>query len=322
MTARTPPASADWCAGIAVRHGDRRTAAWPAPFVLASALFSAATALASPPARNATLPAVSPDGQRIVYASERDSLPELYVYEFATGLSRRLTYSSANEGPPAWADSGRSIVYTLARGDSTTLQSLPFGFGVASTRLTLPAKSIRLAHDGTRVAYTWGSWTRNRLVVANRDGSRANAITDSASAWYNLAWSPDDSLIAATRNDSSGSFQIWLIRADARGKRQLVKLGDELGHPQWPAWSPDGRTIAFQAGTYVRAAPEKSDAYVCTVDVATGKVKRLREHPVPMLDETPCWLDGEHIVFQSTQSGAFELWVMRADGSEAKRLTR
>ncbi len=322
MTARSRAARASACAGTTVRRAGRGTTPARALCALAFVLLIAAPAFAGPPARNATLPAVSPDGQRIVYASERDSMPELYVYELATGLSRRLTYSAANEGLPAWADSGRSIVYTLARGDSATLMALPAGFGAANARVTLPAKSIRLAHDGTRVAYTWGSWTRSRLVVARADGSRANALTDSASAWYNLTWSPDDSLIAATRNDSAGSFQIWLIRADGRGKRALVKLGDEFGHPQWPAWSPDGRTLAFQAGTYVRDAPEKSDAYVCTVDVATGRVTRLREHPVPMLDETPCWLDAERIVFQSTESGAFELWVMRADGREARRLTK
>ena len=273
------------------------------------------------PARFATLPAVSPDGRRVAYCSERDSTPELYLYEFATGLSRRLTYSSAAEGAPAWADSGRRVAGTQARGDSTDLGTLPPDGGAQRRLVTLPARGVRLSNSGRRLAYTWGSWTRNRLVVANADGSRANALTDSSCAWYNLAWSPGDSLIAATRSDSSGSFQIWLIRADARGKRLLVRLGDDAGHPQWPAWSPDGRTIAFQTGTYVRDAPEQSDAYVCTVDVATGKVTRLREHPRPMLDETPSWRDDAHIVFQSTQGGRFELWMMRADGSEARRLT-
>ena len=274
-----------------------------------------------PPARHATLPAVSPDGRSIVYVSDRDSTPELYLFEFESGLSRRITYSAGPKGAPAWADSGRRIVYAVTRGDSSDLMGFAPEGGAARRLVTLPARGIRLSNSGQRLAYGWGGWTRNRLVVANADGSRANALTDSASAWYNMAWSPGDSLIAATRNDSTGSMQIWLVRADARGKRALVQLPPEAGHPQWPSWSPDGRTIAFQTGTYDRAAPEKSDAYVCTVDVASGKVTRLREHPRPMLDETPCWLDNERIVFQSSESGAFELWVMSADGTGARRLT-
>jgi Tol biopolymer transport system component len=72
----------------------------------------------------------------------------------------------------------------------------------------------------------------------------------------------------------------------------------------------------------VRDSVERSDVSVCTIDIATGRITRLRTHPMPIMDEAPCWLDGGHIVFQSSQSGAFELWMMRADGYEAVRLTR
>ncbi len=277
---------------------------------------------AAPPARNATLPAVSPDGTRIAYVSERDSTPELYLFDIATGLSRRLTYSPEREGPPAWADSGQRIVYTVARGDSAELMSLDPETGRVQPRVTLPAKGIRLANHARRLAYTWGSWTRNRVVIANLDGSRANALTDSSSAWYNLAWSPNDSLIAATRQDSAGHFEIRLIRTNGRGHWPLVRVAPELGHPQWPSWSPDGRTLAFQLSPAAREGPGSGDASVCIIDVASGRITRLREHPMPILDEAPCWLDAEHLVFQSAQSGAFELWKMRADGYEAVRLTR
>jgi Tol biopolymer transport system component len=72
----------------------------------------------------------------------------------------------------------------------------------------------------------------------------------------------------------------------------------------------------------VRDDPAKSDASICVVDVASGTVKKLRTHPKPFLDETPSWLDRDRIVFQSTQTGAFEVWVMQADGSGARRVTK
>ena len=155
------------------------------------------------------------------------------------------------------------------------------------------------------------------------DGTRGRAVTDSSAGYFNLAWSPDDHMLAATHRDSSGALQIWLVNPDGAAKPlELVRLPQSEGRPQWPAWSPDGTRIAFQSGTYVRDDPAKSDASICVVNVASGAVTKLRTHPEPFLDETPAWLDRERIVFQSTQTGAFELWVMQADGSGARRLTK
>jgi TolB protein len=192
--------------------------------------------------------------------------------------------------------------------------------GGTRVRASLRARSLRLSSDGRRLVLTKGSWTRSRLGVANADGSGFRALTDSASAWYNLAWSPDDRWIAATRSDSTGSLRLWLLDPGTGRPSELVRLA-AAARPQWPAWSPDGRTIAFQAGASDSTGSAR-DVYIHTVDVATGRIRRLREHPRPMLDEAPCWLGAGSIVFQSTQSGAFELWVMRADGTGARRLTR
>ena len=275
------------------------------------------------PARHATLPAGSPDGRQVVFCSDRDGGAwELYVADVATGLSRRLTYSSVEELVPEWTDGGKRIVYQVVHGDTTELRSVGLDGSGTRTLLARVGKAMKLSRDGLRVAYTVGSWTRNRIWVANIDGTHARAVTDSSSGFFNLAWAPDDRMLAVTHHDSSGALQIWLVNPDSARSRELVRLPEGEGHPQWPAWSPDGRTIAFQSGTYVRGDPTKSDAYVCVVDVASGAVKKLRTHPKPWLDETPSWLDSQRLAFQSTQSGAFEVWVMRSDGSGARRITR
>ena len=282
-----------------------------------------AIAQSTAPARHATLPAVSPDGRQVVYCSDLDSTTtELFLVELATGLARRLTYSPGPKGVPHWTDGGKRIAYSVSHGDTTELRTLAPDGGGAHTVLRRVAKSIKLSNDGRRAAYTVGSWTRNRIWVANADGTHARALTDSTGGFFNLAWSPDDRMLAVTHVDSSG-LQIWLVLPDSVAKpRELVRLPASEGSAQWPAWSPDGRTIAFQAGSYVRGNPGRSDAYVCVVDVASGAVKKLRTHPTPWLDETPSWQDGVHIAFQSTQTGAFELWVMKADGSGARRVTK
>lgn len=267
------------------------------------------------PARHATLPAPSPDGRSIVFVSERDSTPELYLFDTGTGLERRFTYSPAREGMPMWSEDGSRVFYTVPRADTLDLHALS-PEGAPLGRITSrAARSLRATADGRRFAWTQGSWVRSRLWVQDSLGARPRVLSDSASAWYNLAWSPDGETLAATRSDSTGALQIWLWSRDGKRSRPLVAVAPEVGRPQFPSWSPDGRSIAFQ----LNVSP--GDAYVCHVDVATGRITRLREHPSPILDEAPAWIDGERLVFQSSQTGDFELWTMRRDGSEAKRLT-
>jgi len=283
----------------------------------------AAASTPSAPARNATLPAASPDGKKVAYCSERDGVTDIFVVDVATGISRRVTNTPEAEGPPAWADDGRSIVFTVARGDTTALLSVPAAGGMATTIVQFQGvRSIELSHDGQKLAVTRGSWARSRFGVARRDGTMFRAFTDSSSAWYNLAWSPNDAAIATARNDSAGTMTLVLFSAESGRKNELVRLPNGYGRPQWPAWSQNGKTILFQAAGSAGGEPTQRDVYIHKVDVKSRKITRLRAHDRAMLDEAPCWLDEKQIVFQSNQSGAFELWIMRADGTLAKQLTR
>ena len=277
---------------------------------------------ASAPARHATLPAASPDGKLVAYCSERDGVTDIFVVDVGMGISRRVTNTPEVEGPPAWADDGKNIVFTVARGDTTVLLSVPAAGGMATTVAELPGvRSIELSNDGKQLAVTRGSWARSRLGVTSRNGTMFRALTDSASAWYNLAWSPNDAGIAAAQNDSAGMMTLVLIRAESGRKSDLVRMPNGYGRPQWPAWSENGKTILFQAAGSADGEPTERDVYIHKLDVKTRKLTRLRRHDRPMLDEAPCWLDDKQIVFQSNQSGAFELWIMRADGTLAKQLT-
>jgi TolB protein len=183
---------------------------------------------------------------------------------------------------------------------------------------TALAKSAQLSNDGRRVAYTRGDWTRNRLVVASMDGSGKSAITDSSAGYFNMAWSPDDRRIAVTRIDSKRDLQVWVMNADGSEARALTRFAKADGSPQWPAWSPDGKTIAIQSNSH-----GPGSASIWLVDVATGKATNITPHSAPRLDETPSWFpDGKRIAFQSDRSGSMEIWTMGADGSDPKQLTR
>ena len=59
---------------------------------------------------------------------------------------------------------------------------------------------------------------------------------------YDPAWSPDGGTIAFVSNET-GSDDIWVVRPDGSGQRNLTE-----NHWEWdkhPSWSPDSTRIAF-----------------------------------------------------------------------------
>ena len=83
---------------------------------------------------------------------------------------------------------------------------------------------------------------------------------------------------------------------------------------QTPAWSPDGRKLAF-----VSRRDGNSEIYVINAD--GSEQENLTQHPAR--DSHPSWSpDGRRIVFVSRRDGNSEIYVMNADGSELRNVTR
>ena len=302
-----------------------------APCLALAALAVLASASSVPPAsaqpagteRYATLPAASPDGRLIAFdRSLPEGRHELCVIGVGGTHPRRLAAGTETDFLPGWTEGGRRVAYVAHQGDSVSVRTIGADGSEPRSLLTLAAKTARLSNDGRRVAYTVGEWTRGRLMVADADGRNARALTDSAAGWFNIAWSRDDRLLAVTRRDSSGDLQVWIVDPQGGGARALTAFGGSQGRPQWPAWSPDGRRVAIQAGTYSREHPETSTSDIWVIEVASGKATCITRRPRPWLDETPSYLPDGRVVFQSTRSGRFDVWVMNGDGSRPRQVTR
>ena len=274
-----------------------------------------------PPVINGGLPSVSPSGDAIAFLSNRDGDYDLYVTKPDGSELMRITRSPAFESAPLWA--GSRVVFAVWADNTSTIYAASAEAPQPTVIGTSSGRQPAISPDGKKLLFSKGQFPAMQLVESALDGSNERELTKTPSAQFNAVYSPDQKQIAFARTDSTRQLQVWVMNADGSGERQLTHFKTEDGSPQWPAWSPDGESIAIQSGRYNRQTPSENTAHIWLIDVKTGAAKRLNPHDRPYLDETPSWFpDGKRIAFQSDRTGRMEVWVMNADGTGSVQVTR
>ena len=153
-----------------------------------------------------------------------------------------------------------------------------------------------LAVLGTVCAVIW-------LGCTTDNDNRANNFTIGSS----LPISPK---IAFRRLNEEGWHDIYVMNADGTN---VVKITKHEGSDSDPAWSPDGRKIAF-----VSRRKRNEDIYVMNAD-GTNVVKITDREAN---NDSPAWSpDGKKIAFVSLGMRGVDIWVMNADGTNVVNIT-
>jgi Tol biopolymer transport system component len=272
-------------------------------------------------------PAWSPDGRRIAFVSRRDGNGEVYVMNADGSQKRNLTRDRANDDYPTWSPDGRRIAFLRGRLHSNRVPGLGVHRWYTYHLYVMNADGSglrRLTRNPKNLAGTyrlvWSPDGRTIYVgryLVSADGSGARRLPYIP---FTAVWSPDGRRIAFARTrgrtgsgpccDASPA-DIYVMNADGSGTR---KLTHNAGYNAEPAWSPDGRKIAFRS-----TRDGNREIYVMN---ANGSNQRnLTRNPAQ--DNRPSWSpDGRRIAFVSNRDGRLEAHVMNADGSGQRSLTR
>jgi Tol biopolymer transport system component len=173
-----------------------------------------------------------------------------------------------------------------------------------------------LSPDGNRIVYRVNPDPRSDaadLWLIARDGSDSINLTRDASLDnWSPAWSPDGSRIAFATTRQGGTLSVWTMAADGSDARRVT-----TGHGEYPDWSPDGTRIVYAA-----PASASGGSYDLWITDISGPATPTRLTSAPTTEFAPAWsADGEWIAYQLDTGTRWELWIIRPDGSDARRFS-
>ena len=188
--------------------------------------------------------------------------------------------------------------------------------------------------DGRRIAFVSNRDGNAEIYVMNADGSDETRLTHNDAGDWNPVWSPDGRRIAFISERDGGppiraympriNDEIYAINADGT---EITRLTDNDFEDSAPAWSPDGRRIAF-----VSERDGNKDIYA--MNAGGTEMTRLTNSDDD--DYAPAWSpDGRRIAFvfdrlttpfvtddgDQLQFESSDIYSMNPDGSEMSRLT-
>jgi dipeptidyl aminopeptidase/acylaminoacyl peptidase len=285
---------------------------------------------------------ISPEGKWVAYAVKTRNLKEdknesrIWMVPSSGGSAIPLTAEGVSCNHPRWSPDGKYLAFLSGR-------------------------------DGAKSEKDDEESKKKEVWLLNREGGEAQKLTDTIQDVSEFSWSPsgdrivlilqDPSIneIEASKNKDKGDAKPkphpWVIdrlhfKEDEIGyldrrrthlyvfdvaSRKMTQITSGDYDDSAPAWSPDGRSIAFTSNRSDSEDPDRNyntDIWVVAADNTDQGKSPVRVTTNPGADGSPAWSpDGKWIVFSSQlepklfQYATFHIAIAPATGGEAKVLT-
>ncbi len=281
-----------------------------------------------------THPRWSPDGKYLAFLSERnEGKAQVWLLDRRGGEAQQLTETIQDVDDFAWSPDSKRLVLILQDPSADEKDEAEAKKKCEADDKDCKAKK----NDHTAPAIVVDRYRfkedeigyldrrRKHLYVFDVASKNTKQITSGDYDDERPAWSPDGKQIAFASNrstpdpDRTPDSNIWVVEADNADKgSHLTQVTTNPGADESPAWSPDGKWIAYitqlDPKLYIYATH-----HVAVSPAAGGEAKVLTKSFDRMASEPKFAPDGKSIYFIADDDGTQNLCSIPVGGGEVTR---
>jgi TolB protein len=233
---------------------------------------------------NDVAPALSQEGSRLAFASDRDGFWDLYEMDLRSGAITRLTYTPAYESSPSWSPDGLWLAY-----EAYVENEMGGDLEVFIRPVSGDEDPIRLTNDpGADFAPTWSPGGRQIAFISTRGGEPdvwladldntkdrfKNLSHNSEAGEAHPAWSPDGLRLSWSAAGSEGIQTIYVWDSEHPDERpRMLNPGD------WSIWGPRQDALLVSLSTpnrnYLTAYSLENDNLATPVITLNGAISGM-----------------------------------------------
>ncbi len=279
-------------------------------------------------------PAWSPDGRWLTFTAARDGgATQVWGLDTRGGEARPLTEVEQGVRSYAWSPDATRLLLEIRDPEEDSSWIFEEGEADAGESEEAPPEPwvvdrLQFKRDG--IGYLTGT-RRTHLYLLELESGELRQLTTGRWDEGDAVWSPDGTRVAFVSNrtedpDANQNTDLWVVRADLEEPTSdPLRVTAHRGSERSPAWSPDGRTLAYVATTDVEAI------WYATNHLAIAAADGSQAHAAPRLltreldrnVRSPRWSDdGGWIWFGLEDGGMDHLARLRPDGSGLERPVR